>query len=122
MSAEANPAGYRLIAKRRRVGLGWSLALSLAFGLAFLPIATADRWLGGGVIEPGQPAPYTARLPSLGRAFDEHGRLIALSGRVIVGRGEIATPQQAYLAETRSWQGQGLLTLIGLVLAFALIG
>jgi putative nucleotidyltransferase with HDIG domain len=115
-------AGYRLIAKRRRVRFGWSLALSLAFGLAFLPIATADRWLGGEV-RAGEPAPYTARLPNLGMSYDEHGRLIARGGRVIVSRGEVATPAQAYLAGSAlEAQGSGLLALIGTWLAFALVG
>ena len=122
-SQDATPAGYRLITPRRRVGLGWSLVLSLGFGLLFLPIATADRWLGGGSIVALQPAAYTARLPNLGASWDEHGRLIARGGRIIVARGEVATPQQAYLAQAaRSSEGSGLLGMLGLLLAFALTG
>jgi putative nucleotidyltransferase with HDIG domain len=119
----ARDAGYRLITPERRVGLGWTLALSLAFGALFLPIATADRWLGGGAIVAHQAAPYTARLPNLGMSWDEHGRLIARGGRIIVARGEVATPQQAYLAQAaRASQGSGWMALFGLLLAFTLTG
>jgi len=83
----------------RRAGVSWWLGIVLALGFAALvtPAITADRWLlhfDVGTVTERHAAPVTVRAPMVG-----YGGLRA-GGGVVVARGEIATRDEAALADT----------------------
>ena len=83
----------------RRAQVSWWLALVLAFGFAAIvtPAITAERWLWrfqpGSVVEK-QPAPFTVRAPMLA-GYDQ----LLVGGGVVVARGELATHDEATVAD-----------------------
>jgi cyclic-di-AMP phosphodiesterase PgpH len=84
----------------RRARVSWWLAIVLALGFAAVvtPVITAERWLWrfqpGTVVEK-QPAPFTVRAPML--AGYDHLRVGG--GGVVVARGELATHDEATIAD-----------------------
>ncbi|MEO7733811.1 MAG: hypothetical protein ABIY55_22795, partial [Kofleriaceae bacterium] len=83
----------------RRAQVSWWLAIVLAIGFAAIvtPAITAERWLWrfqpGSVVEK-QPAPFTVRAPMLA-GYDQLG----VGGGVVVARGELATHDEARIAD-----------------------
>ena len=83
----------------RRAAVSWWLGLVLALGFAALvtPTITAERWLLGfaaGTVVEHRAAPFTVRAPMLAGYAT-----IRIGGGVIVARGEIATADEAQLAD-----------------------
>ncbi|HEX8111360.1 MAG TPA: hypothetical protein VF516_26705, partial [Kofleriaceae bacterium] len=82
----------------RRPAVSWWLGLVLALGFAALvtPAITAEHWLlrfGPDTIAEHREAPYTVRAPMTGSGE------LRVGGGVVVARGEIATRDEAALAD-----------------------
>src|SRR5215510_12873153 len=82
----------------RRPRVSWWLGIVLALGFAALvtPAITAERWLlrdGAGTVTEHRPAPFTVRAPMTGYSD------LRVGGGVVVARGEIATREEAALAD-----------------------
>ena len=82
----------------RRRGVSWWLGIVLALGFAALvtPAITAEHWLlhfDTGTIAEKHAAPFTVRAPMTG-----YGNL-RIGGGVVVARGEIATRDEAAIAD-----------------------
>ncbi len=109
------------LATRRKAGLPAGVVLSLVFAALLVGVATAERWMGlDRPLVPGERAPITVRLS----AEPAPGQPPALAGAsVIVAQGELVTPSQAAkVARLRSSKPPGARAVIGLFLAFTLIG
>ncbi len=96
----ATPSRQRLaevIARRPQGNLGIGLVIALAFALGVTPIVMAESWLVEARVVAGEPAPVTVRV----RAFDgyDDGAVVARGGAVVVARGQVATEEQAAIAE-----------------------
>jgi len=83
----------------RRARVTWWLGLILAVGFAALvtPTITAERWLlrfDIGTVVEGQPARFTVRAPILAGAAK-----LRVGGGLVVARGELATRDEAVLAD-----------------------
>src|SRR4051812_35319365 len=80
----------------RRPAVSWWLGVVLAVSFAAIvtPALTAERWLFGfraGTIPEHAPAPFTVRAPNLAG--------LQLHGGVVIARGELASREQAQLAD-----------------------
>ncbi len=82
----------------RRPAVSWWLGIVLALGFAALvtPAITAEHWMlrsGPGTIVEHREAPFTVRAPMTGTGE------LGVGGGVVVARGEIATRDEAALAD-----------------------
>ncbi|HEX3481927.1 MAG TPA: HDIG domain-containing protein, partial [Kofleriaceae bacterium] len=95
--AGANRAGLAKVIPRRPA-VSWWLGIVLALGFAALvtPAITAEHWLlrfGPGTIAEHHEAPFTVRAPMTGTGE------LRVGGGVVVARGEIASRDEAALAD-----------------------
>jgi hypothetical protein len=108
---------------RRKAGPLPGLAMSLLFAAALASVATVERWAGlDRPLVPGERAPITVRLP-VARPSGQVVGAPASGARVIVGRGEVVTPDQARLVATlRAARPSTGRAIFGLFCVFTLIG
>ncbi len=113
-----------MIAARARAGPVTGALLALLLAVCLVPVATCELWLG--LLRPvtaGETSRVTVRLPDEGTIRDPSlaGRLGR--GRILVERGELLTEERAAMVnELQALHPVGIPTLVGLGVAFALIG
>lgn len=86
-----------VIARRPRVGFAVGVLLACGFALAVTPIILADTWLFDARVVAGEPAPATVRMRS--PEVDLRGPARDHGGAVVIAAGDVATPEQAALAD-----------------------
>jgi putative nucleotidyltransferase with HDIG domain len=93
----ARDALARAIPRRPRVSWWLGIVLALGFAAVVTPAITAERWLFGfqrGAVVERQPARFTVRAPMLA-GYDN----LRVGGGVVVARGEVATRDEAAIAD-----------------------
>src|SRR5262245_61050649 len=111
---------------RPRVKWWVGLLLALGFALLVVPTVTAERWLWTGVV-PGEPAPYTLRVPPFAGYEVESGHVggVDNGGGIVVTRGDVPkgpVADNVVAVEHATPRGAlPFLTLLALVLVLAAI-
>src|SRR5262245_3172991 len=96
-AANARAALGHVIPRRPQASWWLAMVLAASFAAVVTPVITAERWLlrfDAGSVTASREAPFTVRAPALA-GYDN----LRIRGGVVIARGEVATGDEATIAD-----------------------